>query len=168
MAAITSSLKQKEEFKEEFLTCSICAEPYDTAEHQAKFLPCLHSYCKSCLQQYAGKRSKFDCPKCRNEINVPGASVDSLPNNFIVENLMIYQDAFNFSILCGSCDEEKNHAVSFCHHCGCFLCHSCVESHQKMRPLQHHTISTMDELQKEKYNPTMQKHVFCKNIPRMN
>ena len=166
MAADSASARLKEDFKEEFLTCAICTEPYDTAEHQAKFLPCLHSYCKSCLQQYAGKRPKFDCPKCRNEINVPGESVDSLPNNFVVENLMTYKDAVNFSISCGSCEEEGNHAVSFCHHCACFLCQSCVKMHRKMRPLQYHTISTMDELQKEKYNPTVQKHVFCKKHPK--
>ena len=116
--------------------------------------------------QYAGKRPKFDCPKCRNEIVVPGESVDNLPSNFIVENLMIYQDSFNVSIFCGSCEKDENQAVSFCHHCECFLCRHCVENHEQMRALQHHKIFTVDELQKEKYNPSVQKHVYCEKHPK--
>ena len=66
--------RRKEEFKEEFLTCSICTESYDRYEHQAKFLPCLHTYCKSCLESLAqaGQRPKFNCPQCRKLVSVPG------------------------------------------------------------------------------------------------
>ena len=95
MAASLSPTQQQEDFKEKFLTCSICTEPYDNDQHQAKCLSCLHTYCKSCLQKLAGKRPKINCPNCRSLVTLPGGRVDNLPNNFIIENLKPYQDVFN-------------------------------------------------------------------------
>ena len=162
MAASLLPSQKSEEFKEQFLTCPICYESYDNGEHQAKCLPCLHTFCLSCLQSHASKRPKFNCPQCRKEIILPGGNVDSLPNNFLVENLKDYQDIQNLTVSCGSCDEESQ-AVSFCHDCGCFLCHTCVDNHQKMRPLRHHKRSTMQELQQQKYHP--RKEQVCQKHP---
>ena len=161
MAALLPSQKG-EEFKEQFLTCPICYESYDNGEHQAKCLPCLHTFCLSCLQSHAGKRPKFNCPQCRKEIVLLSGTVDSLPNNFLVENLKEYQDLLRLTVSCGSCDEESQ-AVNFCHDCGCFLCHTCVDNHQKMRPLRHHRRSTMQELQQQKYHP--RKEQVCQKHP---
>ena len=164
MAANTSPSKQKED-KEKILTCPICTKSYDNDEHQAKFLPCLHSYCKSCLQQRAGKGPEIYCPKCHDVVYVPSENVYSLPGNYIVENLMTYQDAFNDSVCCGSCKREGTQGVSYCQHCACFLCKLCMENHEQMRPLQHHKILTMDELRKDKNKSTMQKNVYCEKHP---
>ena len=163
-ASIPPQSQRQEDFKEQFLTCSLCTEPYDNNQHQAKFLPCLHSYCKSCLRQHAGKRPKINCPNCRREVVLPDGTVDSLPNDFIVENLKDFQDVFNLAVNCGSCDEGSQ-AVGFCHDCGCFLCKACVDNHQKMRPLRHHKLSTIAELQKERRNPMMQQR--CQKHPTM-
>ena len=162
MAASILPCHKSEEFKERFLTCPICYESYDNGEHQAKCLPCLHTFCLSCLQSHAGKRLKFNCPQCRKEIILPGGNVDSLPNNFLVENLKEYQDLLNLTISCGSCDEESQ-AVNFCHDCRCFLCYICVDNHTKMRPLRHHKRSTMQELQQQKYHP--RKEQLCEKHP---
>ena len=161
-AATPSSAQRQEDFKEQFLTCPICCEEYDKDDHQAKFLPCLHSYCKSCLRQHACRRPKINCPNCRKEVALPDGTVDSLPNDFIVENLTDYQDIFNMAVKCGSCADE-NTAISFCHDCGCFLCEVCVDYHNKMHPLRNHKLSTMTELQQKKCNPTNQHK--CKNHP---
>ncbi|XP_072046827.1 tripartite motif-containing protein 2-like [Amphiura filiformis] len=167
MAASLSPTQMKEEFKDKFLTCSICEEPYDNDERQAKCLPCLHTYCKSCLQRIAGKRPKFDCPKCCKLITLPGGTVDSLPNNFIVENLKGYQNIFNLAVVCGNCDDD-NPAVKFCHDCGSFLCQGCIESHQKMRSMQHHQLVTIEELQAKKCNPMMQQQQHCTKHPKQD
>ena len=168
MAASLSPAQQQEDFKEEFLTCSICTEPYDKDQHQAKCLSCLHTYCKSCLQKLAGKRSKINCPKCRSLVTLPGGTVDSLPNNFLVENLKVYRDIFSFAVLCGSCENEGNQAVSFCHDCGCFLCQGCVDAHKRLGPLRMHKLSTMAELQEKKCNPMAQRHQQCKKHPKQD
>ncbi|XP_072019601.1 tripartite motif-containing protein 2-like [Amphiura filiformis] len=156
MAAASSPAQMKEEFKDEFLTCSICAEPYDNGVHQAKCLPCLHTYCKSCLQRIASKRSQFDCPKCRKPITLPGGTVDSLPNNFLVENLKQYQNIFNMAaVTCGNCNRDVP-SVRFCHDCGSFQCQRCTDNHQEMRSMQHHQLVTIEELQAKKCNPITQ------------
>ena len=110
MAANTLAQRQ-EEFKEQFLTCSICDEPYDTGEHRAKCLPCLHTFCKSCLQLIidgAGSTT-IDCPTCRKEAALPEGTVDGLLNSFMVENLRDYHDeVVNLAI-------ERQQTVRFCH-----------------------------------------------------
>ena len=168
MAASLTSVQQQEDFKDKFLTCSICIEPYDNEQHQAKCLPCLHTYCKSCLQKLAGNRSKINCPKCRSLVTLPGGTVDSLPNNFLVENLKDYHDIFNFAVSCGSCENEGNQAVSFCHDCGCFLCQGCVDAHTRLGPLRMHKLSKMAELQEKKCNPMAKRHQQCKKHPKQD
>ena len=165
-AAVSLSAQRQEDFKEEFLTCSLCFEPYDNGKHQAKCLPCLHTYCKNCLKRHGGERPKFNCPKCRYLVVLPDETVDSLPNNFLVENLKEYRDLFNFALLCGSCENEGNQAVSFCHDCGCFLCQGCIEAHRRLGPLRMHKLSTISELQEKKCNPLSQQHQQCKKHPK--
>ena len=166
MASMPSMSQKKEEFKEEFLTCSICAEPFDNHTHVAKCLPCLHSFCKSCLLRHANSKLTLDCPKCRKTVPLQAkGDLDSLPNNFIVENLKEYQDIFNLAVACGNCDEGES-ALSFCHDCGCFVCQLCVDSHQRMRTLRLHTLSTLAELQEKKCNPLTKCQQRCQKHPK--
>ena len=162
MAASLLPSQKSEEFKEQFLTCPICYESYDNGEHQAKCLPCLHTFCLSCLQSHAGKRPKFNCPQCRKEIIPPDQNVDSLPNNFLVENLKDYKDLINHAVLCGDCD-DGNQAVSFCHDCGLFLCQGCVDDHRRKRSQRHHKLSTLKDLQQQNYHP--RKERVCQKHP---
>ena len=161
MATAAQSSKKKSDFKEEFLTCSICTELFDNGEHKAKYLPCLHSYCKSRLKQHAGSKRMFKCPNCCKEVTLPGKSVDNLPHNFLIESLKEHLDVCNLSVFCGNCDKE-NKAVSFYNDCGCFQCQECVDNHH-MKILNHHTLSTLAELQEKKSKPTVRQH--CKKHP---
>ena len=122
-----------------------------------------HSVCLV-YRAMPGKRPKFNCPQCRKEIVIPGGrpTVDSLPNNFLVENLREYQDLINHSVLCGDRDDE-NQAVSFCHDCGLFLCQGCVDGHRQRRSQRHHKLSTMQELQQQKHHP--RKEQVCPKHP---
>ncbi|ESO83882.1 hypothetical protein LOTGIDRAFT_132592, partial [Lottia gigantea] len=53
-----------------FLCCKICNEEY----RQPKYLPCLHSFCKTCLIDYVKQNSTsegfFNCPECGTQSNV--------------------------------------------------------------------------------------------------
>ena len=162
MATSLLPSQKGKEFKEQFLTCPICYESYDIGEHQAKCLPCLHTFCLSCLESHAGKRPKFNCPQCRKEIIPPDQNVDSLPNNFVVENLKEYEDLINRAVVCGDCD-DGNQAVSFCHDCGLFLCQGCVDDHRRKRSQRHHKLSTMEDLQQQNYRPRKEK--VCEKHP---
>ena len=55
----------------EKLECAVYLEQYK----EPKVLPCLHSYCRGCLekleQRVGGKYSTVKCPECQDETEVP-------------------------------------------------------------------------------------------------
>ncbi|KAJ8313986.1 hypothetical protein KUTeg_008547 [Tegillarca granosa] len=70
--------KDNSDTGEEFLKCPICLEFYV----DPKRLPCLHTFCRSCLQTFITSSMKgessesktkvdFDCPVCRTMITIP-------------------------------------------------------------------------------------------------
>ncbi|XP_064191370.1 tripartite motif-containing protein 2 [Anguilla rostrata] len=69
----------------QFLICSICLDRYDNP----KVLPCLHTFCESCLQNYIPAHSlTLSCPVCRQTSILPEKGVSALQNNFFITNLM--------------------------------------------------------------------------------
>ncbi|CAG00441.1 unnamed protein product, partial [Tetraodon nigroviridis] len=69
----------------QFLVCSICLDHYRTP----KVLPCLHTFCESCLQNYIPPESlTLSCPVCRQTSILPEKGVCALQNNFFITNLM--------------------------------------------------------------------------------
>ncbi|XP_070537060.1 tripartite motif-containing protein 3-like [Ptychodera flava] len=73
-----------DDFNERFLTCTICLESYQEAP---KLLPCLHSFCRTCLEAHGRNRREFKCPVCRRDIKIPQQGVDGFPNNIFVRDL---------------------------------------------------------------------------------
>ncbi|XP_066574065.1 tripartite motif-containing protein 2 isoform X1 [Amia ocellicauda] len=69
----------------QFLICSICLDRYDSP----KVLPCLHTFCESCLQNYIPAHSlTLSCPVCRQTSILPEKGVSALQSNFFITNLM--------------------------------------------------------------------------------
>ena len=53
----------------EHLTCPVCMEQL----REPKVLPCLHTYCKACLQKLVKKQGSdhiITCPECRQDLTV--------------------------------------------------------------------------------------------------
>ncbi|KAL8574212.1 hypothetical protein ACOMHN_066395 [Nucella lapillus] len=78
----------KEKLQEEFLSCKICLESL----RRPKALPCLHSFCESCLKDYVrrhpgGRPGFFPCPMCRKETYIPPNGVEGFPDNFVLLSL---------------------------------------------------------------------------------
>ena len=51
------------------LECAVCLEQYK----EPKVLPCLHSYCKNCLEGLLTKQGvvwRINCPSCRISVEV--------------------------------------------------------------------------------------------------
>ena len=127
--------KSLEELEEE-ITCILCKHHYQ----EAKLLPCMHYYCKPCVEELA-KRSKpgpFPCPECRKDVTLPSGGVDQLQSAFFVERIKdVYgkmakrmEDKAEESgvIPCEMC--SKWNSVAFCHYCVKFTCRDCVRQHQ--------------------------------------
>ncbi|XP_035677528.1 E3 ubiquitin-protein ligase TRIM56-like [Branchiostoma floridae] len=149
----TSILK---EISNDFLECQICLQSF----REPKILPCLHTFGKGCLAEYAKAHcvdgDQIECPTCRSKSPLPGGTVDGLKNNFFVESL---KDTVNLhktlesegpEIVCSNpyCD-SKGQATSRCLNCDELLCAECVLAHLRIKVTRDHTVLGLDELRGE-------------------
>jgi len=73
------------------IICQICKKQYT----QPKTLPCLNSFCASCLQTIGVTQSpdiRVECPQCKKEIKVEGSDFEKLPDAFFVNKLIALHD----------------------------------------------------------------------------
>jgi len=76
---------------DDLLQCPICLEIY----HDPKVLDCQHTFCANCLKVHLSSISTrfntanaIDCPICRRRSNLLNNSIDSLPGNYIVRDII--------------------------------------------------------------------------------
>ena len=143
--------------KEE-LTCVICQDLFN----EPKILPCLHSFCTSCLKEWSDRLAKLDpskrhleCPLCKAKILLSTSSaIEELPSHFsairLVEIVRLLQEKAENKMVtptCQNCDDEEN-AISFCSRCAIFLCEFCEKSHKKAKVTKQHKICSLDDMRK--------------------
>ena len=134
------------------LTCAICLSRFN----QPKLLPCLHSYCKGCLEDMLKKsceNKSITCPQCKVVHELPPQGVDGFSalymiNNFL-ELLHIHENAATDapidSIKCTS-GLDKNAAIARCLTCSAYLCENCCTIHQKLHLTKDHDVKTFEEI----------------------
>ncbi|CAH1227430.1 TRIM56 [Branchiostoma lanceolatum] len=135
----------------DFLECTICLEPFK----DPKILPCLHTFCKGCLEKFVEKqgevKDKFPCPTCRTETVLPGGSVAGLKNNFFVLSLRDTVQAHKSlvskeddKVLCDNCEEHVvNHGCVVCEE---FMCEECARGHRRGKRTRDHEVIGVAEL----------------------
>ena len=138
---------------EKELTCAICLSRYS----HPKLLPCLHAYCKECLEnclkteKKATGRSKITCPQCKEVHEVSSEGVETFSSYFTINNLLellhIHEanEGEEVNIQCTT-GLDENLAVSWCSTCSCYLCHACWASHIKMVFTKEHAVVSLDEI----------------------
>ena len=124
--------------------CPICCELFK----KPKVLPCVHTFCLKCLQEYTKAKKpgdEADCPTCRTKFNVPAGGVDTLPGNFFIDKLATLKKSavkelrdLQVRRMCDICSEENEsnpskYAKWICSHCDENLCDQCAENHWKLR-----------------------------------
>ncbi|KAK0133515.1 Tripartite motif-containing protein 3 [Merluccius polli] len=145
----------------QFLVCSICLDRY----HNPKVLPCLHTFCESCLQNYIPPESlTLSCPVCRQTSILPEKGVSALQNNFFITNLMEVlqrdpecsrQEACSVlesvsaaaagTPLC--CPNHEGKVMEFyCESCETAMCLDCTEGEHR----EHVTVPLRDVLEQHK------------------
>ena len=80
MAKVSSSA---EKFKKE-LECAICLEQYK----EPKVLPCLHSFCKECVEGLLPKEGlawRVECPYCMSTVEVSWTSLSKHISEFVIK-----------------------------------------------------------------------------------
>ncbi|ESO88822.1 hypothetical protein LOTGIDRAFT_218987, partial [Lottia gigantea] len=138
-------MNSSQKFEEEFLSCGIC---YDIFK-EPKVLPCLHTFCLTCLTSYISttrildNRTGFLCPTCRELIHPPRPSdshwAKQFRDNFYVKNLI---DANSNQQVPGSvanqklCESHNSPLQLYCVDCDKIVCVQCsVVSHRTCRQI---------------------------------
>lgn len=72
---------------EDMTHCAICTDRFV----DPRGLPCMHTFCLRCLQQYTKEKvcgSSLICPICRKDFLIPVGGVEAIPKNFIMGQLL--------------------------------------------------------------------------------
>ncbi|KAL3870559.1 hypothetical protein ACJMK2_038611 [Sinanodonta woodiana] len=143
-------------FKEDFLNCSLCSKHYKNP----RMLPCLHSFCESCLVDYITKggfatdSSKsgvkgFPCPCCRKFAATPSLAktrptkwAEEFSENALLLDLASIYTLKSGTRKCDPCSRNNisSHVHSYCKNCRDALCESCMKTHRGMKLCQDHVV----------------------------
>ena len=135
----------------EDLHCGICSNVFTNP----LMMPCLHSFCKKCLEQQLEEQGSsagsIKCPTCNTVSTLPSGGVASLPSNHWLAHraeVSTYQQKIEDggNIPCDRCVlKTSGAAVSFCCDCCLFLCSLCQEDHQRWRETVSHELVSVGE-----------------------
>jgi len=127
---------EKRSHRQSLLQCGICSDKYT----DPKLLPCLHTFCRSCLQEYIPAHSlSVTCPTCRQQSILPQDGVTALQGNLFVVRLMEVLD--NSTTGCALC--QKAYALSTCTVCNQNLCFECATAHGKDASTSSHDVTSI-------------------------
>ncbi|XP_066488985.1 tripartite motif-containing protein 2 [Tiliqua scincoides] len=162
----------------QFLICSICLDRYKNP----KVLPCLHTFCERCLQNYIPAHSlTLSCPVCRQTSILPEKGVSALQNNFFITNLMdVLQRTPDNSIeessiletvtavAAGkplSCPNHEGNLMEFyCQSCETAMCQECTEGEHAEHP----TVPLKDVVEQHKASLQAQLDAVNKRLPEID
>ncbi|XP_067158021.1 tripartite motif-containing protein 3 isoform X2 [Apteryx mantelli] len=161
----------------QFLVCSICLDRY----RNPKVLPCLHTFCERCLQNYIPPQSlTLSCPVCRQTSILPEKGVAALQNNFFITNLMevLQRDPESagphpgpgldpVSAVTGqplSCPNHEGKVMEFyCESCETAMCHECTEGEHR----EHVTVPLRDVVEQHKAALQQQLDAIKSRLPQL-
>ena len=134
--------KESQQVKEE-ITCSICGDLFA----DPKNIPCLHTFCKRCIERSIESNKKMAvivcCPLCRAPL--PQDGMASIPTSFtisrFVETFRKHQTESAEEISeteCSNCEPNGLPAVMWCMNCTESLCCNCNETHKNLKGLKSH------------------------------
>jgi len=126
--------------------CPICAQELT----EARVLPCIHTFCLKCLQQYTNSTKptdKLSCPLCRQRCSIPKDGLQKLPRNYFVEKVLQVKKLahlMSISVVCDLCTENRD-ATIFCINCKKNMCSGCFDYHKKFKANASHKVIGLDE-----------------------
>ncbi len=125
------------------LYCKSCSKSFS----DPRLLPCLHVFCKTCLDPlYSHDEGTIACPTC-NKISSCKPPVQ-LPRHLRIERdslLSNIQKSTEIK-LCSGCD-ENNKADGYCEECSILVCSECIKNHKKFKFMMNHSIVSFSQSQ---------------------
>uniref|UniRef100_A0A8D0B853 Tripartite motif-containing protein 3 n=1 Tax=Salvator merianae TaxID=96440 RepID=A0A8D0B853_SALMN len=175
----SSSSPVVRQIDKQFLVCSICLDRY----HTPKVLPCLHTFCERCLQNYIPPQSlTLSCPVCRQTSILPEKGVAALQNNFFITNLMevlqrqpdsaSHEDAAaamldSVSAVPGkplSCPNHEGKVMEYyCESCETAMCRECTAGEHR----EHVTVPLRDVVEQHKASLRQQLDAIKSRLPQL-
>ncbi len=153
---------------EQELTCAVCLDRFT----EPKVLPCLHTYCKGCIDTLVAKsreKSAIVCPKCRERYALPIGGASGFLSNFTLKNLVevlkVHETAGPgkedaSKVLRCENGLDENVAVARCLVCSVYLCDSCWKHHVKMVATRNHETVSLKAI-KEGGEKKLHKPQYC-------
>ena len=154
--------------------CSICFEPFN----RPKYLPCLHTFCEDCLQNYIASvyqtnpvANGINCPVCREFVNKQESiHVENWAKDFPVNHLIV--SMIDMAKLkaepkrCKPCSRANitENADSWCINCCEGLCKACVLSHRINKGSLSHKVISILEMETGE-SPLRSQEEFCATHP---
>ena len=131
--------------------CGICQAPiYD----DPKALPCLHTFCLGCIEEWAkGKKDRIVCPLCKEDFVIPPQGVSGFRSNFFVTNLVktnvMMEVVAGHKMKC-TCCKNDGIAVARCLDCKAYLCDASVKFHTTMNICEGHRVYSFEDIRSGK------------------
>ncbi|GBM64171.1 B-box type zinc finger protein ncl-1 [Araneus ventricosus] len=116
--------------------CSICNEKFESP----KVLPCLHTFCKPCLERIQDNIDGLRCPKCEQDCVLPPLGVSGLLPDYAFMNVLESQSVEKPPLSCTGCKTKDAHAEGHCLECDNDLCTNCILAHKYMLCFEDHTV----------------------------
>ncbi|KAI8509701.1 hypothetical protein Bbelb_121290 [Branchiostoma belcheri] len=153
--------KMASDMDRQTLTCQICMSLF----RYPKILPCLHTFCRECLQQLATKQQPLECPTCRKPVSLPDhEGVDGLKSNFYVSNLLDFaavKKGAGPGVPCQVCEGGQDGGKSWCVDCATWMCGACTTVHRKLPGTKEHEVVPAEVLKAEKDVSKFQRKRHC-------
>ncbi|KAL3887969.1 hypothetical protein ACJMK2_000354 [Sinanodonta woodiana] len=137
---------------EERQKCPICLCEFKILRQ----LPCMHSFCEKCLQDYISSRAemvktynKIECPICKSEI-----LASMFPINVIFQSVLSDDAKVKVDRSCDSCHSagKLRSAQDFCVECEEGMCKIYSEVHRNQKMSRNHVILSMEEFASDPHN----------------
>ena len=111
------------------LTCAVCLGRYT----EPKMLPCLHIYCKKCLDELVQLGGELKCPSCRKPTRLSERGTSGLPTAFYINSLLeidaVLKKEATVVPLCH--DHNDRPKDLYCESCETHICFKCsTDSHR--------------------------------------
>lgn len=147
----TSSLEESIlEALTEKVTCPMCGGPYSSP----RVLPCLHYYCRTCLEDRVQEHRVVTCPKCGQDHELSSEHIEKLPRGELtretkaLHSIMSRRASMDGTPTCELCTSPSGStACAYCHHCAKYLCSFCDEVHRRLRAYTDHAVLNLDVLE---------------------
>ncbi|CAH1252819.1 TRIM2 [Branchiostoma lanceolatum] len=155
-----ASKMSREDFDDQFLTCPVCMLHF----RDPRILPCLHTFCRECLQEWVTKQQPLECPTCRTQVSLPDQGVDGLRTNFYVNNLLDFVTVTKEAgpgVPCQVCEGNVEGSKSWCADCATLMCESCTAVHRKLPFSRDHEVTTEETLKAYRGLSNFQRKRHC-------